>query len=145
MQATVLQKNSRKLVGITLKCLCFEGLHFKKRYWESLWFLWPLLFIWFSRKKNFLRWIETLLTKSLFQIKKGTGPGDLISAYLFIYFNIRSYIFHSQIEQKFWRLNIFYHKFPYTPYAEDTTFFKKDKNLVFEILNIFHSFLWFLD
>ena len=37
-------------------------------------------------------------------------------------------------------LNIFNHEFLYTAYADDTTFFLKDKISVFEILNIFHKF-----
>ena len=37
-------------------------------------------------------------------------------------------------------LNIFNHEFLYTAYADDTTFFLKDKISVFETLNIFHKF-----
>ena len=37
-------------------------------------------------------------------------------------------------------MNIFDHKFLNTAYADDTTSFLKNKNLVFEILNIFHKF-----
>ena len=37
-------------------------------------------------------------------------------------------------------MNIFDHKFLNTAYADDTTSFLKNNNLVFEILNIFHKF-----
>ena len=37
-------------------------------------------------------------------------------------------------------MNIFNHEFPYTAYADDTTFFLKDKIPVFEMLNIFQKF-----
>ena len=38
-------------------------------------------------------------------------------------------------------LNIFNHELLYTAYADDTTFFLKDKISVFETLNIFHKFV----
>ena len=37
-------------------------------------------------------------------------------------------------------LNIFSHEFLYTAYADDTTFFLKNKTTVLETLNIFHKF-----
>ena len=40
-------------------------------------------------------------------------------------------------------LNILNHEFLYTGYADDTTFFLKDKISVFETLNIFHVFSGF--
>ena len=37
-------------------------------------------------------------------------------------------------------LNIFDHEVLYTAYVDNTTFFLKDRNLVFETLNISHNF-----
>ena len=102
-------------------------------------------------KKNFLRWIETLLnnqksciinreiTTHYFKLKKGTHQGNLISAYLSILV-LEAVFCVIKLYKNIKGLNIFNHKFLYTAYADDTTFFLKDNISVFETLNIFHKF-----
>ena len=102
-------------------------------------------------EKNFLRWIETLLnneesciinggiTTHYFKLKKGTRQGDPISAHLFILVLEAAFcVIRSNKNIK--DLNTFSHEFLYTAYADHTTFFLKDKILVFETLSIFHTF-----
>ena len=102
-------------------------------------------------KKNFLRWIETLLnnqesciinggiTTHNVKLKKGTRQGDPISAYLFIL--VLATVFCAiKLNKNIKGLNIINHEFLYTVYADDTTFFFKDKISVLETLNIFHKF-----
>ena len=102
-------------------------------------------------KKKLLKWIETLLnnqesciinggiTTHYFKLKKGTRQGDLISAYLFILV-LGATFYVDKSKKNIKGLNIFNHEFLYTAYADDTTFFLKDKISVFETLNIFHKF-----
>ena len=94
-------------------------------------------------RKQFLKWIETLLnnqesyiinkgiTTPYFKLKNGIHQGDPISSCLFCVIKSKKNIKG---------LNIFSHEFFYTAYADDTTFFLKDKISVFETLNIFHKF-----
>ena len=102
-------------------------------------------------KKIFLRWIETLLnnqesciinggiTIHYFILKKGTHQGDPISAYLFILV-LEAVLCVIKSSKNIKGSSIFNQKFLYTAYADDTTFFLKDKISVFETLNIFHKF-----
>ena len=102
-------------------------------------------------KKNFLRWIETLLnnqesfivnagiTTHYFKIKKGTRQGDPISAYLFILI-LEAVFCVTKSNKNIKGLNIFNDEFLYSAYADDTFFFLKDKNSVFETVIIFHKF-----
>ena len=101
--------------------------------------------------KNVLRWIETLLNNQesciinrgtathYFKLKKGTRQGDPIAAYLFILV-LEAVFCVIKSNENIKGLNIFNHEFFYTAYADDTTFFLKDKISVFETLNIFHKF-----
>ena len=102
-------------------------------------------------KKNFLRWIETLLnnqesciinseiTTHYFKLKKGTRQDDLISAHLFI-LALEAVLHIIKLNKNSKGLNIFDHKFLYTAYVDDTAFFLKYKNSFFATLNIFHKF-----
>ena len=100
-------------------------------------------------KKNFLRWIETLLnnqesciisiriTTQYFKLKKETCQGHPISVFLFILV-LEAVFCVIELNKNIKDLNNFNHKFLYT--AADTTFFLKDKISVFETLNISHKF-----
>ena len=100
-------------------------------------------------KKNFLRWIETLLnnqepcngeiTTHYFKLKDGTRQVDPISAYLFILV-LEAVFCVIKLNKNIKGLNIFNHEFFYTGYADDATFFLKGKISVFQSLNIFHNF-----
>ena len=102
-------------------------------------------------KKNFLRWIETLLsnqqtciinggiTTQYFKLKKGTRQGNTVSAYLFILV-LETVFWVIKSSKNIKGLNIFNHVFLYIAYADDTTFFLKNKISVFETLNTFHKF-----
>ena len=87
---------------------------------------------------RFLKWVKILLknqesciinggnTTKHFKLEKGTRQGDPISAYLFIL--VLEIVYLSIKENKKIKgLNIFNHTFLYTAYADDTTFFLKDK------------------
>ena len=87
---------------------------------------------------RFLKWVKILLknqesciinggnTTKHFKLEKGTQQGDPISAYLFIL--VLEIVYLSIKENKKIKgLNIFNHTFLYTAYADDTTFFLKDK------------------
>ena len=87
---------------------------------------------------RFLKWVKILLknqesciinggnTTKHFKLEKGTRQGDPISAYLFIL--VLEIVYLSIKENKKIKgLSIFNHTFLYTAYADDTTFFLKDK------------------
>ena len=88
-------------------------------------------------KKNFLRWIETLLnnqesfiinagiTTHYFKIKKWTRQGDPISAYLFILI-LEAVFCVTKSNKNIKSLNIFNDEFLYSAYSDDTFFFLKD-------------------
>ena len=74
-----------------------------------------------------------------FKLKKGTRQEDPISAYLFILV-LEAVFCAIKSNKNIKGASIFNHKFLYTAYADDTTFFLKDNISVFETLNIFHKF-----
>ena len=68
---------------------------------------------------------------------------DPISAHLFIL--VLEIVFNSINEKKhIHSLALFDHMFLYTAYANDTTFFLKDKESVKEEMNVFDTFLYIL-
>ena len=83
--------------------------------------------------------INREITIHYFQLKKGTCQSNLISTYLFILI-LEAVICVIKSNKNIKGLNIFNHKFLYAAYADDTTFFLKDKISVFETLNIFCKF-----
>ena len=101
--------------------------------------------------KKFIRWIRTLLknqesciinggkTTKYFKLLRGTRQGDPISAYLFI---LVLEIVFAVIKQnpKINGLEFFQNKILYTAYADDTTFFLKNKKSVEEVLFNFNEF-----
>ena len=107
----------------------------------------------YSFKKNFLRWIETLLnnqkfciingriTTHYFKFKKGTRKGNAISVYLFILV-LEAVFSVIKSNKNINGLNTFNHELLYTAFADDTTFFLKDKISILETLNIFHKFFF---
>ena len=68
-------------------------------------------------------------TTKYFKLDKGTCQGDLISAYLFIL--VLEIVFNLIKQNKYIHgLTFFDHTFLYKAYADDTTFFLKDKESV---------------
>ena len=101
--------------------------------------------------KTFIKRVKTLLnyqesciinggfTKKYFKLDKGTRQGDPTSAYLFIL--VLEIVFNLIKQNKdIHGLSFFDHTFLYTAYADDTTFFLKDKESVKKIMNIFYTF-----
>ena len=72
------------------------------------------------------------------EILYNTRQGNSISAYLSILV-LGAVFCVIKSNKNIKGLNIFNHEFPYTAYADDTTFFLKDKNSVFDNLNIFQK------
>ena len=101
--------------------------------------------------KMFIKRIKTLLnnqesciinggfTTKYFKLDKGTRQGDPISAYLFIL--VLEIVFNLIKQNKdIHGLTFFDHTFLYTAYADDTTFFLKDKESVKKVMNVFDTF-----
>ena len=100
--------------------------------------------------KTFIKWIKTLLnnqesciinggiTTKSFKLDKGTRQGDPISAYLFIL--VLEIVFNLIKQSKNIHGPTFFdHTFLYTAYADDTTFFLKDKESVKKVINVFDT------
>ena len=78
-------------------------------------------------------------TTKYFKLDKGTRQGDPISAYLFIL--VLEIVFNLIKQNKdIHGLSFFDHTFLYTAYADDTTFFLKDKESVKKVMNVFGTF-----
>ena len=100
---------------------------------------------------DFVSWIKTILnnqesciinsgkTTKYFKLVRGAQQGDPISAYLFILVLEIFFIFVKN-NPKVKGLNIFKHEFLYTAYADDTTFFLKDRNSMTELMNELNIF-----
>ena len=101
--------------------------------------------------KTFIKRIKTLLnsqesciinggiTTKYFKLDKGTREGDPMPAYLFIL--VFEIVFNLIKQNKYIHgLYFFDHTFLYTAYADDTTFFLKDKESVKKVMNAFDTF-----
>ena len=78
-------------------------------------------------------------TTKYLKLEKDTRQGSPISAYLFIL--VLKIVFLCIKENKIIKgLNIFNHIFLYTAYANDTTFFLKDKESLIEAMKFFDIF-----
>ena len=110
-----------------------------------------LISVWKRFGQNFVSWIEIILknqescvikgrtTTKYFKLNRGARQCDPISAYLFILaFEILFLLIKENPHIK--GLNIFYHCYLYSAYADDTTFFLKDVNSIKEMVNSFHIF-----
>ena len=71
--------------------------------------------------------------------QRGARKGGPVSAYFFIVVLEIFFIFVKN-KPKFQGLNIFKHESLYTPHADDTTFFFKDKNSIIQSMNAFSNF-----
>ena len=101
--------------------------------------------------KTFVKRIKTLLnnqesciinrgfTTKYFKLDKGKRQGDPVSACLFV---LVLKIVFNLIKQKkdIDGPTFFDHTFLYTAYADDTTFFSKDKESVKKVINVFDNF-----
>ena len=109
----------------------------------------------FGFVKYFVSWIETLIEKQescvinggnttqYFQRERRAHHGDPISAYIFILaLEVLSVLIRSNKDIK--GLNIIYHLFLYTAYADDTTFFLENKESIEELVKTFTLLSFFL-
>ena len=100
---------------------------------------------------NFIRWIRIILrnqescvinsgsTTSYFKLVRDARQGDPISAYLFILALEIVFIMLKE-NNRVKGIDIFDHTFLYTAYADDTTFFLRNKESVLELMNTFSNF-----
>ena len=79
-----------------------------------------------------------IITK-YFKLVWGTRQCVPISANLFI-FGLEAVFSVIKSNQDIYKLRIFEHKFLYTAYADDTTFFLKNQTSVIEIFKVFDKF-----
>ena len=78
-------------------------------------------------------------TKKYFKLDKGTRQGDPISVYLFIL--VLEIVFNLIKQNKdIHGLSFFDHTFLHSAYADDTTFFLKDRESVKKVVNVFDTF-----
>ena len=78
-------------------------------------------------------------TTKYFKLERGARQGNPIAAYLFILVLEIFFIF-VKINTKVKGLKIFRHQFLYTAYANDITFFLKDRKSIIELINELNTF-----
>ena len=100
---------------------------------------------------DFIKWVEMLLESQesciinggnrtkYFKLQKGARQGDPISAYLFILCLEIMFIL-IKANKRVKGINIFEHTYLYSAYADDTTFFLRDKRSIKELINTFATF-----
>ena len=105
----------------------------------------------FGFGKDFVSWIQTILnnqesciinggkTTKYFKLERDARQGNPISAYLFVLV-LEIFFILIKNNPKVKGLNIFKHEFLYTAYADDTTFFLKDKNYIIELMSELNTF-----
>ena len=72
-------------------------------------------------------------------LKKGARHGDPVSAYLFI-LRLEVLILLVKANYKIQGMNISQYTYLYTTYADDTTFFLKNKNSIRQLMKTFSTF-----
>ena len=105
----------------------------------------------FGFGQNLISWIEIILknqeswvinggtTTQYLKLNRRTRQGDPTSAYLFILVLEILFLLIKE-NHRIKELNIFYHCYLYSTYADDTIFFLKDINSIKEMINSFHIF-----
>ena len=100
---------------------------------------------------DFIKWVEMLLecqescvinggsATKYFKLQKGARQGDPISASLFI-LCLEIVFILIKANKRVKGINIFKHTYLYSAYADDTTFFLRDKRSIKELLNTFITF-----
>ena len=100
---------------------------------------------------DFIKWVEMLLecqesctvdggnTTKYFELQRGARQSDPISAYLFI-LCLEIVFILIKANKRVKGINIFKHTYLYSAYADDTTFFLRDKRSIKELLNTLITF-----
>ena len=100
---------------------------------------------------DFIKWVEMLLecqescvinggsATKYFKLQKGARQGDPISASLFI-LCLEIVFILIKANKRVKGINIFEHTYLYLAYADDTTFFLRDKISIKEFFNTFATF-----
>ena len=111
----------------------------------------------FSFGTSFINWIETILNKpescviyggkttQYFQLNGGARQGDPISAYLFFILVMEVLFTPIKNNEKIQGLDILNYRFPYSAYADDSTFFLRNIDSVIELARTFKEFSSFSD
>ena len=100
---------------------------------------------------DFVSWMKTILknqesciinggkTTKYFKLERAARQGDLISAYFFM-FVLEIFFIFVKNNPKVKGLNVFKHEFLYTAYADDTSFFLKNRKSIIELINELNNF-----